>query len=170
MTRYLYLVRHAEAESPAGGFNDFYRSLTPHGMIDAARMGRWLKSKVEPLTKLISSPAERTRMTTFVFSEQLGVAEDKIIYNENLYEGGPRHYLNAVNELNDKDTAVMLVGHNPGITYFAEYLTHDEFGNVPTAGVVGIAFENLSWLQVSGRTGKLIFYDSPEKLMGMDLK
>lgn len=170
MTRYLYLVRHAEAESPAGGFNDFYRSLTPHGMIDAARMGRALKDKVEPLTKLISSPAERTRMTTFVLSEQLGVADDKIFYDENLYEGGPRHYLNAINALKAEDQAIMLVGHNPGITYFAEYLTHGEFGNVPPAGVVGIAFENLNWSEVSGRTGKLIFYDSPEKLMGMDLK
>lgn len=169
MTRYLYLFRHAEAEQPAGGPYDFRRSLTPQGMIDAARMGRLLKGKVPSLEAFVSSPSERTRMTAYVLAEQLGFDEQQIVYDEKLYEGAPRHYLAAVNLLNDTHQHAMLVGHNPSITYLAEYLTHEELGSVPTAGVVAIAFEGLAWAEVSARTGKLLFYDSPDKLMGMNL-
>lgn len=170
MTKYLYLVRHAEAEKPAGGPFDFRRILTAHGMIDSTRMGRFLKNKTQEISLIISSPSERTRMTAYVFAEQIGFDENQIVYNEYLYEGSPRHYLGAINSIAEAHTHAMLVGHNPSITYLAEYLTHEELGNVPTAGIVAIAFENLSWTQISGRTGKILFYDSPEQLLGMDIK
>ncbi|MFN8356866.1 MAG: histidine phosphatase family protein [Spirosomataceae bacterium] len=170
MVHYLYLVRHAEAEQPAGGFNDFYRTLTTQGLIDAARMGRLLKTKIEPVSRLISSPAERALMTSRVFAEQIGFNQETITFIEELYEGSPRNYLNAIHGISEDCQAAMLVGHNPGISYFAEYLTHEVLGNVPTAGVVGIAFEALTWTEVTGRKGKLLFYDSPEKLIGLDLK
>jgi phosphohistidine phosphatase len=170
VTKFLYLFRHAEAEQPAGGAYDYRRTLSPHGMIDAARMGRLLKSKIPLINEIVSSPSERTRMTAFVLAEQMGFDENNIVYDEKLYEGAPRHYLAAINHLAETHDHALLVGHNPSITYLAEYLTHEDLGNVPTAGVVAIAFDNLSWSQVSARTGKLLFYDSPETLLGMNIR
>ncbi|MCY7351123.1 MAG: histidine phosphatase family protein [Cytophagaceae bacterium] len=167
--RVLYLVRHAEAEKPAGGPHDFSRLLNPQGMIDSARMGKLLAKKNIKPDALISSPSERTRLTAEVLAGQIGFDKDKIEYAENLYEGAPRLYLAALNALPDAIQSVLLVGHNPAVTYFAEYLTREQLGNMPTSAVAAIGFEG-TWAEVSGRTGKLIFYDSPEKLAGYDMK
>ena len=169
MTKTLYLVRHAEAEKPAGGAYDFQRVLTSQGLIDAARMGRLLAGKDVQPAVLISSPAERTTMTAQVLAEQLHIDFHQTVFLEKLYEGAPRHYLSAINELPETASSAMIVGHNPSITYLAEYLCHEILGNMPTAAVVAIEFANLKWAEVSNRTGKMIFYDSPEKLAGFDL-
>ncbi len=169
MTKLLYLVRHAEAEQPAGTSYDFQRSLTPQGLIDAARMGRLLNEKPIQLDVLISSPAERTRMTAQVLAEQLGFNFAKTQFIEDLYEGAPRYYLAAINAIPETVHSAVIVGHNPSITYLSEYLCHEILGTVPPCGVVAIAFEQLNWAEVSSRTGRLIFYDSPEKLAGFDI-
>jgi phosphohistidine phosphatase len=164
----LYLVRHAEAEKPSGGPHDFKRTLTPHGMIDAARMGKLMARKGAKADAFISSPSERTRVTAEVFAQQMGFDESQIQYVENLYEGSPRNYLAALCTLPESVGSVVFVGHNPSVTYFAEYLTHEELGNMPTSAVAAIEF-NGTWAELSGRSGKLLFYDSPEKLAGYDL-
>ncbi len=164
----LYLVRHAEAEKPAGGPRDFQRTLSPQGMIDAARMGKLLAKKGVRPDAVVSSPSERTRVTAEVFAEQTGFDADQIQYVDDLYEGSPRAYLAALNALPDAVQSVVLVGHNPSVTYFGEYLTHEQLGNMPTSAVVAIEFPG-GWQDISGRTGKLLFYDSPEKLAGYDL-
>jgi phosphohistidine phosphatase len=160
----LILVRHAEASE---GMSDKNRSLTSGGMIDAARMGKHLAPKLAGVQSLIASPAERTVMTSQVLAEQIGFDFDKLQTIDELYEGSPRHYLAVVNGLSESMTTVMIVGHNPTITYLAEYLSHEELGNIPTCGIVGITFEGITWGQVSGRLGKLAFYDSPDKMIGM---
>jgi len=164
----LYLVRHAEAEKPSGGPHDFRRSLTPSGMIDAARMGKLMARKGTHADAFISSPSERTRITAEVFAEQMGFDESRIQYVETLYEGSPRNYLAALGALPESVRSVVLVGHNPSVSYFAEYLTHEELGNMPTSAVAAIEF-NCPWAEISGRSGKLLFYDSPEKLAGYNL-
>jgi phosphohistidine phosphatase len=162
MLRILYLVRHAEAEKPSGGPHDFSRELTAEGLIDAARMGRRLAEKNVRADAIVSSSSERTRTTARVLAEQIRFDPDRIEYVDSLYEGSPRQYLQALNALPDTVQAALLVGHNPTITYFAEYLCHEELGNMPTSAVAAISFENLDWNAISGRTGKLLFYDSPD--------
>lgn len=169
MTKTLYLVRHAEAEQPAGGAYDFQRSLTPQGLIDSARMGRSMAEKNLGIQALISSPSERTRMTAQIFAEQLGFDFEKTQFVEDLYEGAPRYYLSTINAIPNEVDVAMVVGHNPTITYLSEYLCHEIIGTVPPGSIIAIAFENLNWAEVSNRTGKLLFYDSPEKLAGFDI-
>ena len=50
MTKTLYLVRHAQASESVSP--DLYRPLVPNGMIDAARMGKHLASKMQGVAKL----------------------------------------------------------------------------------------------------------------------
>ena len=135
----LILVRHAEASED---MIDKGRSLTSGGMIDAARMAKHLADKLEGIQVLIASSAERTIMTAQVLAEQIGFDFEKHQAVDELYEGSPRHYLAVVNGLAETAEKVMIVGHNPSITYLAEYLSHEQLGNVPTCGIVGITFEN----------------------------
>jgi phosphohistidine phosphatase len=165
MKKTLYLVRHAEASQSVSP--DLVRPLVPNGMIDAARMGKHLSSRMQGIDLILTSHAERTQMTAQVFCEQLGIDNQIVKVEPMLYESSPKHYLDAINGLSEDYNDVMIVGHNPSISYFAEYLTHEEIGSMPTCGVVGMTFENLTWAEVSKKTGHMTFYDSPDGIMGL---
>jgi phosphohistidine phosphatase len=165
MKRTLYVVRHAKAEDRATFMNDHDRDLLPEGIMAAARVGRYLSEKGIVADRLISSTANRAKDTAKVIAEQLGVSPDTVELDEKLFEGGPKAYLAAVNRLPDTCESVMLFGHNPDVSYFSEYLTHQSIGSMSKGGVVAITFENLRWAEVSGRTGFLQFYVTPKELL-----
>lgn len=144
--------------------NDHSRELTSDGIMAAARMGRYLHNKAIHPQVIISSTAPRARDTAKVIAEQLGFDQTTIQLNEPLFEGGPKAYLAAVNALpNDIDSA-MIVGHNPDVSYFAEFLTHQSVGSMSKGAVVAVTFADVSWPEVSGRTGSVAFEIAPKQL------
>jgi len=165
MTKTLYLVRHAKASDFVSP--DLIRPLIASGMIDATLMGRHLASKMQGIDLILTSNSERTQMTAQVFCEQLGIDNKIIKVKEDLYESSPMHYLTALSEVSKNIDSVMIVGHNPSISYLAEYLTGEEIGSMPTCAVVGMTFDNLTWTEITKKSGKITFYDSPDGVLGM---
>jgi phosphohistidine phosphatase len=163
MKRYLYIVRHAKAEEGLPYFKDFERELTTPGMLDAARMGKFLADKGLHPDVLISSSAARALQTAQLMAEQLDYAKELIQTTRGLYDNGPKSYLAAVNTAPESCQYLMVFGHNPDVSYFSEYLTGADIGSMSKGGVVTIEFENLEWAAVSARTGKFISYDSPKQ-------
>jgi phosphohistidine phosphatase len=162
MQRTLLIVRHAKAEDLGIFGRDHDRDLTSDGIMGAARVGRNLRDRGIRPDLIVSSTANRARDTAKIMAEQLGIAADEIVQDERLFDGGPRAYMAAVNNLPDTAQTVMLVGHNPDVSYFSEYLTHQSVGSMSKGAVVGIALGNLSWAEVSGRTGSISFQISPK--------
>ncbi|GAB4025199.1 SixA phosphatase family protein [Spirosoma gilvum] len=160
----LYIVRHAKAEDRAMFMPDHDRQLTPDGIIAAARMGRYLHEKAILPDVIISSTAPRAKDTAKVIAEQTGFDLSRIELNQFLYEGGPKAYLAAINLLPPTVNAAMIVGHNPDVSYFGEFLTHQDIGSMSKGAVVAITFGNLTWSEISGRTGKLEFQIGPKQL------
>lgn len=165
MTKTLYLVHHAQASNSVSP--DLIRPLVANGMIDAARMGRHLVSKMQGIDLILTSHAERTLMTAQVFCEQLGLDNLRIKTKEALYESSPKHYLDALSEVSDDLDSIMIVGHNPSISYLAEYLTGEEIGSMPTCAVVGMKIEDLAWASLTKKSGIMTFYDSPDGILGV---
>jgi phosphohistidine phosphatase len=153
----LLLIRHAKATHETG-FADFERPLKPSGLHDAAVMaGRVKESGVVPQA-LVSSPALRTLSTANIFSQHLDLPPAEEI--SGVYEAGEEELIDIINELNDDHDFVGLVGHNPGI---AQVLYHfsGEIKDVPPGGVALIEFDAATWSDLSGKSGKLTFYDIP---------
>jgi phosphohistidine phosphatase len=165
MTKTLYLVRHAQASNSVSP--DLIRPLVANGMIDAARMGRHLSSKIKGIDLILTSHAERTQMTAQVFCEQLGLDNLLIKPEAALYESSPKHYLDALSEVSEGLNSVMIVGHNPSISYLAEYLTGEEIGSMPTCAVVGMKIEDLAWAALTKKSGHMILFDSPDGILGV---
>src|SRR5919202_5002318 len=157
----LYIVRHAKAEDRAIFMADHDRELTSEGIMAAARMGRYLLQKGIKPDVIISSTAPRVKDTAKVIAEQIGFEVGQIELNERLFEGGPKAYLAAVNALPATIQTAMIVGHNPDVSYFAEFLTHQSVGSMSKGAVVAVYFEDLNWAEVSGRTGKITFEVAP---------
>lgn len=161
MSRILYLVRHATAENPSGFQRDHDRELTPEGIMEAARMGRYLTTQHAKPDCIVSSTAARAIKTAQVMAEQLAIDPAAIDAEANLFDGGPRAYLAAVNGVSADCASLMLVGHNPDISYFAEFLTHQAVASMDKGEVIAIQFDNLTWAEVSGRSGRVLFQKAP---------
>jgi phosphohistidine phosphatase len=165
MKRTLYIVRHAKAEDGSAYMPDHDRELLPEGIMAAARVGRHLREKGISATHWVSSTAPRARNTAKVMAEQLGIDPETIVLEPTLYDGGPRAYLAVLNGLPDTCESAMIFGHNPDVSYFSEYLTHQDIGSMSKGSVAAVTFENLRWAEVSGRTGFLSFYVTPKELL-----
>jgi len=160
----LYIVRHAKAEDRAMFMADHDRQLTSEGTMAAARMGRYLRGKGGKPDLVVSSTAPRAADTARLLAEQLGSDPALIQLNGALFDGGPKAYLAVVNALPGEVQSAMIVGHNPNVSYFAEFLTHQSIGSMSKGAVVAITFGDLTWADVSGRTGTVAFQIGPKQL------
>ncbi|QHV97926.1 SixA phosphatase family protein [Spirosoma endbachense] len=160
----LYIVRHAKAEDRSLFMTDHSRELTSDGIMAAARIGRYLHTKGIHPDVIFSSTAPRARDTAKVVAEQLGFDQSQIQLDDKLYEGGPKAYLAAINALPEGPQSAMIVGHNPDVSYFAEFLTHQSVGSMSKGAVIAVTFDGISWAEVSGRTGSVSFEIAPKQL------
>jgi phosphohistidine phosphatase len=158
----LILHRHAKSSWDHPNLIDFERPLNNRGKHDAPEMGKRLLDKSEKVELFVSSPAVRAISTARLVAKELGYPVGKITEERNIYMAGVRTLLNVVNNLDDQINSVMLFGHNPGFTEFAEYLTDEYLGNIPTCGQVKITFSISTWKMVSQGTGKMEWFDFPK--------
>jgi phosphohistidine phosphatase len=57
---------------------------------------------------------------------------------------------------------VMLIGHNPELTMLVNYLSNDNFDNIPTCGIVALNF-NGEWKNISSKSCEILFFEYPKK-------
>ena len=160
----LFLLRHARTQDKQPGQKDIERILSAIGLQNATRMGMNFKKKQIQFDIIICSPAERTKTTALLIAEQIKYDTSKIHFNEEIYEASARTLLQVVLQLKDEWNQVLLVGHNPSISYLAEHLTHNEIGNITPCGVVEIKFDIEQWADISEGTGEMVGYEYPELL------
>jgi phosphohistidine phosphatase len=160
----LFLVRHAEATELGTGQKDIDRALTPTGYQDAPRIGRYLFLQECQPDVILSSDAVRAQTTAMLLAEQLKYERHKIQYTEEIYKASVRSLLSIIHNLKDTYSQVLIVGHNPVLTYLAEYLTKKEIGAMASCGVVHLTCNAESWTEFSEANVQLVDYMIPEKL------
>ncbi len=131
-------------------------------MHDAPEMGKRLRDKGDKTELILSSAAVRAISTARLVAKEIGYPVGKIIEERSIYMAGVRTLLNLVNNLDDEIASVMIFGHNPGFTEFAEYLTDEYLGNITTSGQVKIVFPFDTWKMLSQGTGKMQWFDFPK--------
>lgn len=164
MSKNLFLLRHARAADKNAGQQDIDRELDSVGLQNSTRMGINLSEKKIRFDVIYCSPAVRALNTASLIAEQMQYDTKKINVHEEIYNASARTLLQVINQLKDEWSATLIVGHNPAITYLAEYLTKSEIGNMTTCGLVKIQFNIDSWAEVSEGNGTLISYEYPDLL------
>ncbi len=96
--------------------------------------------------------------------EEIEISEKNVDYKDVIYNASVRELLHEINSLPTGTAEVALIGHNPTITYFAEYLTGESIGNMEPSSMVSITFKGTHWEEVSQGTGALISYFHPKEL------
>lgn len=157
-TKSLYIIRHAKAELPVFGNDDFDRDLILKGTERAMLIAQKLKmqlSSIDENTLVISSTANRAMQTAKIFCDILGYPEERIVWEPKIYEA---HYLFLMKYLNDIPASfdhVLLFGHNPSVSDLVDYIA-DRFVNLKTAHVAYLELEeNIDYSLLSANTASL---------------
>ena len=161
MSKDLYLIRHALASEKEQGQDDIDRFLASDGVQGATKIGyHFNKEGVKP-DIIITSPAVRAHSTSILIAEQLNYNTESIHINDELYEASVRILLQVVNRLKASWNTVFIIGHNPSMSYLAEYITRAEIGTIEPAGYVHIQIKMDDWEQVSEGNGEFVVYKDP---------
>lgn len=162
MQRHLLIMRHAQAEDIQSDGHDRDRELTTKGNQEALVMGSQLFQRTLGIQTLYTSSAVRTKQTGSLVADVLKLGEESLLVQEDLYNSSIRTYLSFVNQLSNELKTVLLVGHNPAVSYLAEYLTDAELGSIPTAGICSIRFTVSGWQEVTKGCGEMLEFIYPE--------
>ena len=141
MKKRILILRHAKALSLASDnfFKDKDRSLSKKGREDASTIGRMLSKENLGINILISSDAARTKETSEIIEHSLNISTTE--YTDKLYNASLTDMRNMISKLNDTINTIMIVGHNPTISFLVEYLTGEQ-AYLSTANVALIRIKN----------------------------
>ena len=151
--------------SPGGtGQEDWDRVLEPRGQRDAPEMARRLKEHGAKPDRILSSPAVRAITTATIMARELGVSAQKVQQDERLYLASPKAMLEVIHELGGSARHLMVVGHNPGITEFADRISSERsIDNMPTCAIYTLQFEIAAWSELEWSSGIDAELDYPQR-------
>jgi len=159
----LTIVRHAKSSWSDASLSDAKRPLNRRGKHDAPMMGeRILEHGIRP-SLIISSPAKRAWTTAKIIAETISYPREFLQKEENLYLASLDRILDVVVAQDNGFNNMMIVGHNPGLTDFVNFLVPGLTNNLPTAGVVSVEIERDDWSLYERPVAKLLVHDWPKK-------
>jgi len=126
-------------------------------------MAKILKEKKIFPDIILSSTAVRAIEYAKILAEKFDYKKKNIDSSKELYLADEDEMLKFVKKINDKNKNAFLVGHNPGITDFANSLCNHDLDNIPTSGVFGTEFDVNSWNDVEYGKGKFMIFEYPRK-------
>jgi phosphohistidine phosphatase len=168
--KHLLLFRHAKSCWKDLNLSDHDRPLNRRGNKAAPQMGEKLSKKEVKPDLIITSSAIRALSTAELLAQKINYSLDKIQINQNLYHASINEMMKVCSKCSKQVDNLMLVGHNPGLTQFANHLLQYDnqyFANIPTAGLVTISMDIDSWQQLDNSISllkiELLDYDYPKK-------
>lgn len=147
------LLRHAKSDWDAGAPSDFDRPLSRRGIVAARKMGEYMRRACGDFDRALVSPARRCRET---FDEVNAAYGGSLTahFEERIYLASAGDLLDLVQAQDDSFGRLLLIGHNPGLTYLALELIREDAAAVereriaekfPTAAYVQLACEVDRW-------------------------
>lgn len=158
----LYLIRHAKAAYEEPSISDFDRPLTEKGVQQANAMAEELKTQGVKPSLIVSSPAVRALTTAQIMADTLKYSHKKIKTDEQIYSGGVEDLIEIIKHTEQNVDTLLLFGHNPNLTWLTHYLCEKSHMNIPTCGIVAIAFKKTkSWNKLTEDEGELLHFIHP---------
>lgn len=145
MKRELILIRHTKSGWSDFSLPDYERPLKKDRIEDAINMAKGLKEITVKPDLIICSPAVRTTETARFFCHQLSYPFKKIVFDKRIYEAGIEDVLQVIRETPAEVKQLLLIGHNPALTYLAALFSGNAIQHLPTTGVAWFEFESDDW-------------------------
>jgi Phosphohistidine phosphatase SixA len=160
----LYLMRHAKSSWDNTELQDFDRPLNKHGRKDTHLMAEFLQTQQITLDLILSSPAKRAITTANILAEALHIPVKQISSDQRIYEAGVETLLEVLADIDSAHQHVLLLGHDPGLSWLAAYLGNEEHVSLPTCGIYGLQVKAESWKSLNKAEIKKLFFEFPTDL------
>jgi len=159
----LTILRHAKSSWSHDNLVDHDRPLNARGKRDAPVMAARLARKGIRPSLILSSSAKRAWSTAKHVAKELSYPAEFLQRERDLYHAGVSGLLEVLTKQDLGFNNILLVGHNPGLTDFANYLVPDLTDNIPTCGYVSVSIDIDDWNIKDANSVELITYDYPKR-------
>lgn len=161
----LSILRHAKSSWDYPDLSDFDRPLRNKGIKRTQKVCTYLlERKIEP-DLVLSSKAIRAMDTAKQVVENLNLEKSIIQGVEDFYPGSTSAFFNAMKQTDVEVNHLMVVGHNPSITDFAnQLLVNKVIDWVPTSGLILLNNNADSWQDVQFKEWNLEDYIIPKQI------
>lgn len=161
----LYLLRHAKSSWENPGLRDHERPLNKRGQRDSPKMGQWLADHVKPPQLILCSDAARTLATVQPIMEAWELKKEVLQVESRLYHASTETLWDILHDCPNDIDRLLLVGHNPGLTDFANSLCKQfETENIPTTGFAAFSFKIKKWSEAEANEAEFETYQYPKNL------
>lgn len=160
----LYIVRHAKSSWDYPDLPDHDRPLLEKGKKRTKTIIDYLLAQDVQVDFIISSSAVRALETAKYIARALNYVLDEIKVDPQVYHAGITQLEDQFYDLSDQYQSVMIVGHNPAFTNFANLFLDTKIDWLPTSGIVCIEFDTNHWDRIFESDLKTCFVISPKML------
>lgn len=161
----LIVVRHAKSSWEFPDIEDVQRTLLDKGKKRTKKViDHLLKMRFHKPDLIVSSHAVRAYETARIMARGLEYPENQIIQSKTLYEGDKELITDQLFGLDDDITSVMIVGHNPALTYFVNQWLAEPIEWLPTSGVVILKIPVNRWSEIDLHKASTSFKVFPKEL------
>ena len=165
-----FLLRHGDADGDHSGAGDHSRPLNARGQAAVDLVGSHLAERVQSPLLVFCSSAQRTMETLERVRAQLDGALRATI-DADLYLASSDTMLEQLQGIDDRESSVLVIAHNPGIASLAASLVAHDGPDVermhrsfPSAALAEIEFDLPSWSQIGPGSGALRQFTTPADL------
>lgn len=164
MEKKLLLVRHGKSSWEHPGLADHERPLLKKGIERTRRVGEFLFDRGIKPDLVVSSHAVRAFETAKILAGMLNYPVHKIQVESNIYHRGADGLFDMTMALPNDKEVVMLVGHNPAMTQFANEFLEQKLDYLPTTGVVCVQIGSGKWEELAVADRQVEFLVTPKML------
>ncbi len=159
----ILLFRHGKSSWTHPGLADADRPLLSKGEHRTKRVAQKLAELNLGTGLIVTSNAVRALRTAAIVAEILNISPESVVIDPLLYHASENEIWDIVYSLPDDVDEVMLFGHNPGLTDFANSSGITDIDWLPTSGVVTALFNCTSWHQCAETKPQDTILILPEK-------
>jgi phosphohistidine phosphatase len=164
-TRRLTLLRHGKAQSIDACAEDFERTLTRRGAIEAQEMAARIVYRDLIPDLILVSPAERAWATAEIIASACELDAKQVQCARELYLATPEATWLLVTRRDPALRHVMICGHNPGLSLIASRLgPKPQARELPTAGIASAVWHNAHWETLQPEAAISCDLDDPESM------
>ncbi len=155
MSYFLYLLRHAQSADKQIGQTDKERTISATGLLDAKATGNFLKERFIIPELIVTSSAVRAIETAQIVAETVNYKSSELLIKDELYNADVTILSQTISTFNNDVKRVMVVGHNPGLSFLSTQLLKGLSINLSPAELVIINLGFATWKELTSAKCKL---------------
>jgi phosphohistidine phosphatase len=161
----LTLLRHGEAQALDSCPEDFERTLTRRGCIEAQEIAARIVRRDLIPDLILVSPAERAWSTAEIVAEACELDAKQMQCARELYLASPETTWRLLMQRDSTLHHILICGHNPGLSQVASRLgPAPQRRNLPTGGLITALWLNADWHTIQPETASSCELDDPESM------